>query len=306
MTSPSNPKNQAPFKRAEIPCGICGHAVLVTEPQCFHCAVPLGCSVPPKCFPNVNEAELPDNELELDKRYASALTKAKARGCDAVLQAFEHKIATESKAAIARSMGEAERLASSDKQLYSTYYQLIDAEQRIPDGDIWDALRRLADELIFPGHKEKVRFAALSLDGRGLINYGEVTMVLGEKMIAHRASVFEKNTAMFFVGKVIEESLFREAIGHRAAWKSRARLCVAKLSGALDQTTPEDAFAGILLRNGKDSGSDDYVEVHIWGPISVRSLVKIIVHKANPLRSRKGMKALDEKLNKNYQVDLEY
>lgn len=134
MTSATSVKKTDANERASSPCLYCGKDVLVTEPQCLHCAVPVGCPVPPKCYPNVNEAELPNNELELEKRYAYALTKAQGRGCQALLQAFESLIESKSKAVISRSLGETERLVTSDKQLYATYHQLIDAEQRIPDG----------------------------------------------------------------------------------------------------------------------------------------------------------------------------
>ena len=54
-------------------------------------------------------------------------------------------------------------------------------------------MRVFADDALFPGYKEQIRFAALSLDGKGLSSYGECTLILRDHMIAHRASVLEGN-----------------------------------------------------------------------------------------------------------------
>lgn len=80
---------------------------------------------------------------------------------------------------------------------------------------------------------------------------------------------------------------------------------MAKCFRAIYKTTPRAAFPGILLVNGRTSADDEYVEVHIWGPISVYSLEKIVVHKANPLRSMKEMEKLRELLRDTYNIELE-
>jgi hypothetical protein len=70
-----------------------------------------------------------------------------------------------SRAIIARSLSEFLRLAMSDHEVYATYYQLVEAEVRIPGGGKWDGLRRLADDTLFPGYKDQIRFGALTLRG---------------------------------------------------------------------------------------------------------------------------------------------
>jgi len=170
------------------------------------------------------------------------------------------------------------RLASSTRQLYGTYYQLIEAGLRLPDGDEWDVLRELADTVLFPKYKQEMRFGALSLDGRGLPNYGECSIVLREEMIADRTSVFEENSALFVERHNIKISRKPNLPkGYRATWPDRAKLGVAKLYGRIDSTTTPDKYSRILLRAGATSERDDFIEVHIFGPMTVLTMEQVIV-----------------------------
>lgn len=67
----------------------------------------------------------PAEREALERRYQTAKRDATSRGADGPLQDFENAIAG-SKAVIARSEGEVLRLATSTRQLYSTYYQQIE------------------------------------------------------------------------------------------------------------------------------------------------------------------------------------
>ncbi len=71
------------------------------------------------------------------------------------------------RAIIARPLGEVQRLATSDKQIYATYHQLTDAGVRVPEGDKWDVLRSTVGPAIFPDYHQHIRFAALSLGTLG-------------------------------------------------------------------------------------------------------------------------------------------
>lgn len=211
----------------------------------------------------------------MDKRYQSALAEAAGRGDTDSLRDFETAIAN-SQAVIARSAGDVLRLATSDNEVYATYYQLIDGGLKLPAGDKWDTLRGLADKAIFSGYEKDVRFAAVSLSGIGLSNYGECSLVLRNEMIAHRASVFEENSTMFM--KTHDIKLW-DAVelpqGYRATWDEREKLCVAKLSGKIDATTKSGQYSGLLLRQGATGEDDEFIEVHIWGPITVRTIERV-------------------------------
>lgn len=263
-------------------CQECRHEIPLSWNCCPHCARP-------GLFPNVRAAQLESERAALDSRYQAALRGAEGRGCRKIAEEFEAE-ARRSKAVISRSLREAEILAGSDQDLYTTYYKKLDAEIRLPHGNRWDRLRGLADEALFPNYREQIRFGALSLDGTGIATYGDCTLVLRESMIAHRASVFEENSAVF-----MERHGYAAPPGYRAEWAERARLSVAKLADEIDAATRPDQFPGLLLRSGPAPGEDRFIEVHIWGPISRRSLDGIQVQ-ADQKLSNAYVKALRDRL----------
>ncbi|MCK6592708.1 MAG: hypothetical protein L6Q76_34565 [Polyangiaceae bacterium] len=244
----------------------------------------------------MNAAAQPEDIDALEKRYKRAKKDAQTRGCDAIVQRLETDAAA-TKAVISRPLSEVQRLATSDKQGYATYYQLVHAQQRLPDGDEWDKLRRQADEALFPDFKDKIRFAALSMDGIGVRNYGEMSVVLRDAMIRHRASVFEGNTAAFVKNRKVKD-LARAVRGNRATWADRAKLCVAKLAAGLTPATKPDELPGLLLKQGATSADDDYVEVHVWGPMTARTFERVIAVQSAKRRSRAILRELRRQLQK--------
>jgi hypothetical protein len=253
--------------------------------SCPHCGRP-------SLFPNVREAEAAEERAALARRYQIAVTEAEGRGAAGVVRAFE-TAARASKAVIARPLAEAERLASSDRELYSTYYKLIEAEVRLPSGERWDRLRQLADTALFSLNAKHIRFAALSMDESAPTSYGACCLVLREDRIAHRASVFEDNSAIF-----LARQGYNLLPGFKATWEERAMMCVAKLAGHLRAETPSSRFAGLLMQPGATSGDDRFVEVHIWGSLTRRTLEKVRItssaHNERPGKAR--LKALRDRL----------
>jgi hypothetical protein len=280
-----------------VPCSFCHNEVPQPSPCCPHCG---GRGL----FWNVVAAEQPDERAALNRRYQAARKDATARSAGGRLQGFENALAG-SKAVIARSQSEVLRLATSTRQLYGTYYQLIEAGLRLPDGDEWDVLRELADTVLFPHYKQEMRFGALSLDGVGLPNYGPCSIVLRDEMISHRTSVFEENSALFMERRKIKIS--REPKlprGYRGTWGDRAKLCVAKLSTRIDSTTGLDKYSGILLRAGATSEDDDFVEVHIFGPMTVLTMERVIVMAPQTSKRATITRSIKSKLAKhNVQVN---
>ncbi|MEA2562779.1 MAG: hypothetical protein QOH06_4283 [Acidobacteriota bacterium] len=218
-----------------------------------------------------------------------------SRGAGEKVKQFEAAVAG-SKAVMARPMRELDRLIASDQELIPSYYGLLAGQVRLPHGNQWDGLRGIADEALFPGYKEHIRFAALSFDGQGLSSYGECFFVLRDAMIGHRASVYEENSAVS-----LEKQGYKPPLGHRATWSERAKLCVAKLADRIKPTTTRDQFSQLLLRAGKSSKTDRFVEVHVWGPMTIRTIERILVRKQ--LRQA-SLKALRDRL-KAFGVELE-
>ena len=113
------------------------------------------------------------------------------------------------------------------------------------------------------------------MDDKGLSHYGECTMVLRDKMIRHRATVFEENSAVFVKRNLIDiENL---PAGRRAVWENRSKAALVKSASKLQPTTEPSEYPQILLQDGVSSADDIFVEVHIWGPMTIRSVEKISI-----------------------------
>src|SRR5262249_21699235 len=160
------------------------------------------------------------------QRYQRALAVADASGCGPVAGAFETRAAT-AQAIIGRPIEEALRLAKSDDRAYATFYDLLHVGERLPNGDRWERLRELADVELFGTPHSQVRFAALSIDGGWLRHYGPVALELKEPMIAHRATVFEENSAVYFERQRKGGHEPPVIAGYRARWADRGKLALA-------------------------------------------------------------------------------
>jgi hypothetical protein len=275
---------------ASITCPECGNEIPQPASCCPHCGMP-------GIFWNVIVANEVAEQEALERRYQAAKRDAESRKADSSLQLFENALAG-SRAVIARSEHDVLRLTTNTRQLYSTYYQQIEAEIRLPDGNQWDALREIADTVLFPQYKKDIRFGALSLDGIGVMNYGACSIILRDGMISHRSSVFEDNSALF-----VERQGTKIPKGYRATWYNRAKLSVAKLSRRIDSATASDKYSGLLLRQGATLEDDEFVEVHVWGPMTVLTIEKVIVTASKPHQRATIRKAIAFKLAKhNVQV----
>jgi hypothetical protein len=277
-------------------------------PELPHCAgchndIPRSASICPHCgrpglYPNVRAAEDPDEVAALERRYLTAFSEAAARGADTALHEFEDEVGR-SKAVLARPANELQRLATSDKQIYATYYELLSAGVIAHVEDRWSLRRALADEAMFHGYKKEIRFAALTLDMRGLSNYGDCFVVLRTEMIAHRASVFEENSTMFMRRhRILMNEADNLPRGYRATWDDRGRLCVAKLFREIDAHTPKGEYSKLLLREGATTAEDEFVEVHVWGPMTARTFEQVSITTRSKRAHKVIIGALRERLGK--------
>jgi hypothetical protein len=252
----------------EIQCNFCHHFRSALHPFCQHCARL-------DVYPNVRKSAEPQEREALEQRYANEKAIAKARGVgDLLLQELETKL-DQSVAVIARPIAEVLRLVTSDNELYATYYELIAGGVKIPQGGEWDKLRRMADALFFCGFEKDIRFAALSLDGRGLPYWGECFIVLRTELIAHRASLLQENSVLWMKRYLSKFDFSKLPRGHIATWEDRKKLAVAKLGYRLEPKMAVSEFATILMEGaGQDA---DFVEVHVWGPMTRRTCERVLL-----------------------------
>jgi hypothetical protein len=226
-----------------------------------------------------------------------AETSAKARGSEAVLKDFGRAVLA-SKVVFSRNLGVVLNLVSSDSALYTNFYKQIEGEIRLPEDNPFDRGRSAVDGTVFPNYHQNICFGALSLDNAGLTRYGAYSIVLRERMIVRRATVFEENSFTFCQSK--HRIIVGEQIppGFRATWEDRGTLAMVKLHSAIEKTTEPDQYPGILLHVGTDPrlDDDDFIEVHIWGAIHRTAIERIVGPKPSGREDRVLWKSLESKL----------
>ena len=178
------------------------------------------------------------------------------------------------------------RLLSSDNELYASFYDLVGMGARRPEDTVIELRRLITDDILFPHYRDKIRFAALSLDGRGATRWGECSLVLREKTIEDRTTVFEENSVGFTRKRKLGVEKPTVPPGYRAVWDRRDQLAAAKLEHALRPGMQPQAFAGVMLKEGSSPVDDDFVEVHIYGSLHRKNVARMTIRK--PKRKADG------------------
>lgn len=277
------------------PCEFCSSQISLEDTYCPHCGRP-------RLFPNVERAKVDSERTALDDRYQLAMKKHAGQPTLDAIHAFE-ALAKTSQAVITCRLKDVETLVSSDSELFATYYQLIFVTY-LPAGGYWDKWRQSAEVAIF-GYKNvpEIRYAALSTDGQGLTNYkdGECFIHLRDEMIGHRATVFEENNVLFHLKN---QGPDYPPPGHMATWENRHRLCVVKLHDKIANGLANPDFAAILLKNGATTADDDFVEVHIFGPMTRRTFSKVVVAKPAARTQTPLLKLRDQAKAANFELEI--
>lgn len=261
-------------------CAYCPYQFSRLLNACPHCGRP-------GLFPNVQLASDPAEQGVLEGRYAAVLKAAESSGGTGTIDRFKAAI-DKSVAVLGVPLQEATRLAQSDSEVKATFYGLADTRvppANAPEGMDWNTLRTLVDTAVFgDANKKEVRFAALSIDGTGLTSYGACTLVCDTGMIAHRASMFERNTCQFFVDSELQ---FGKPVppGHRSTWAERVKLCLAKVGERLKEAMTDADFQNLVMTKGIKTDDDEVVEVHIYGPLTFRTLRDVVVRTSKKRRT---------------------
>jgi hypothetical protein len=116
-------------------------------------------------------------------------------------------------------------------------------------------------------------------------------VVLREDRIASRTSVFEENSLIFMRKREITMwDSDKLPHGYRAAWPDRHKLAAAKLGARIESGTTAADFQEILLKSGPTKIDDEFVEVHVFGPMTLKTFAKVTV-------TRKGRSPSETRLN---------
>jgi hypothetical protein len=243
-------------------CSNCKNPISETDDRCPKCGADVG-------FPNVRAAaaELPD----LNKRYEAVVASARKQGKHDVLNKFEERMKTTS-AVISVKLGFLHFFVANDKQLYTTYQLGVRAQTRKAAAAEDDRYRLAVEGMLFGSYGDRIRYAALSLDGRGP-SYGDYSFRLEEIAVKNRASLLEENSYDFVERHNVKKG--RIPPGYRSVWQERHKLAVAKLAAQVSSTTIKEDYPQLLLPAAIDRSSDEFVEVHIFGPIDISAIESV-------------------------------
>ena len=285
-------------------CPGCQNDCPILETNCPHCGTQLPGT------PNVRIAQTQQQIDALQTRYDEALQFAKNNNLEASQDAFENEVKSNSHAVLSLSYAELRYLVENERRVFATFYQRVDAGLQIPSGGKWDVLRGISEHAYYQHQKVNIRFAALSLDNVGVKNYGHCHVTLKEQMIADRTSAFEDNNVVFTV--YTQKSEMEDAIdlppGHFSDWPNRNKLAVAKHTKVLPKKPPKQVESvALLIDQGKTTADDRFIELHIWGPMTVLTIEKVVIIPMRVKRKKQPKKAEIESLREilaDHQVEV--
>lgn len=252
-------------ERRIVVCDDCGNEFPDDRTSCPHCGRP-------SRFPNVQAATREQERKKLKNRYQQAKQAAKERGCSQAFEEFE-AACSKSSAVFACGIRKLHRQIATGTDIFETYYDLdaLRVQASVPGDFDWAKLRPQTEIELLGSQRniEKLHYACLTLDGRGLNHYGECTVQLSEPMIAHRASCFEGNSAVLYKQcKSLADFV-------RSDWGQRGTLCATSRSEGITKEATHDGFASILVSPGENAVEDQFVEVHVFGPMTAKTLTSV-------------------------------
>lgn len=237
----------------------------------------------PSRFPNVLAADRKEEKTALDAEYRRCRDHAIQDGTIHQLDAFGD-ICRRSKAVFTCTYNKLLPIISGHVQLYADFHSLATLRCNPQTSQRnWEALRIKAETDLIEGNPTavKIHYASLSVDESGLGSYGECIIVLSESMMAHRSTVFPDNSALYF-----EQNPGKPQPGMRAIWEERHKTCVVKFAAQINSNTQNADFASILVHGSTDGLTDQMVEVHVAGPITIRTFDKVRIPKPATIRTR--------------------
>lgn len=260
----------------ECPNPICRAPITYSAVACDRCGTFIG-------FPNYRAAEA--ERPELDARYTAAQIDANNRLVTKLLNKLQ-SLAENSRPVICMSFAACDDILRPGK--YRNYHQRVDSGERGPADATLHADRSMVGERLFPNYKHHIQYAALSPDGRGLVNYGPIAVQweVVPNYLRGRISLLEENSFTFYDQYELGRRGATLPLGYRAIWDDRSKLAVAKLASQLTAATAEDALATILLNTGATRRDDAFLEVFIYAEngLDTREVDLVTVQRAPATR----------------------
>lgn len=249
-------------------CDYCNFEYDESQTACRHCGLPAK-------FPNVLAANKAEETSFIDREYDEVINKA-SPAVVAILNDFEATIGRESQTVLVRPLAEVNNLFDRMSNLHQTFHQKLQAGAVRFDGGRYDKNRPTVDAKLFPGYHEMITFAALSIKETGVCGaYGKCHMVLKASMTNHRASVFKGNSYEVLTPLVtkLDDPVPK---GLRTTWERRGKLAVSTFAPKFTSATTKADYPTIL-----NDGAKGFIEVHIYGSISHRTIEKVAVNQSS-------------------------
>ena len=259
-------------------CTSCGSKVPFDRDRCPTCGRDAG-------FPNVREVSMVAEKDALHLRYQAKLKSAAANGTDNQVAMFEDAVKG-SHAVISVDMDYLLGFFLNEKALYSTYRLMVDGDIRKTASSVDDKRRCMVEGGFFGSYAAKIRYAALSIDGKGPASYGSYTMVLKDVAVRDRATLLEENSYVFFE-KHKARIPHDFPAGYRSVWEERHKLAVAKLADRISGAVPPENYPEILLSSSGDRKTDDFIEVHIYDLFDNNAIESVVIDKNVAKKARK-------------------
>lgn len=223
--------------------------------------------------PNVREVSRPEEVEALEVRYKDVLEEGEARGAHASLKCFDADM-QQTQAVINMGLDKLNNFITNSKALYSSYVLQVRGQMRKPADPQDDRDRRTIESMIFGSYGEEIRYAALSLDGRGVSSYGDYILILREVAVEKRATLLEENSYHFVEHHDMRP---RQPVprGYRSTWQNRHKLAVAKLGSHIGVGTVSDEHASLLLFSEGNRVTDGFIEVHLYGAFDMGTVAAV-------------------------------
>lgn len=251
----------------ELICEHCKELVSGTTDTCFTCGQPVGA-------PNVRSANKAEEKRALESRYNKVLNDAAANGTRDRLKDFSRKMDLTC-AVFNVDISFLHTFITNEKTLYTSYRLGVKGQLRKPAEVESDRHRLAVEGMLFGSYGENIRYAALSLDGVGVRSYGDYSLRFRDVAINMRSTLLEDNSYVFVEkhGMVAGQEI---PIGYRCTWEEREKLALAKLAQRISSASSEQDYPGILLFSDGDYRTDDFIEIHIYGPFDAHAIESVM------------------------------
>jgi hypothetical protein len=169
----------------ELFCDRCDSEISDQADTCTTCGKSVGA-------PNVRLARKSEEKSALDERYNKVLEDAKQDSAYQRLTVFDEKMKATC-AVVNVDISFLHAFITNEKTLYTSYGLGVKGQLRKPAQSDNDRERLAVEGILFGSYGEKIRYAALSLDGAGVQSYGKYSLKLREVTVSQRATLLEDN-----------------------------------------------------------------------------------------------------------------